>query len=192
MDKDNQERFSHIYGKSPPPTTDPAAPSCSHFRGESAGGDAAAGAGVNANAHANPAAAGASAFGMAKGNNKVCAAVPTKKAAMEIEAGGGVDVREGQASVRVVCVVRGVWWACSTGAGVAGGGGCWIRLSCVGLDWIELFVLGMIFIVGCIVFGGVEWSGVEHSVVCSLHSVLYLVDIFAQRKTVKSACGLSR
>lgn len=30
---------------------------------------------------------------------RVGAAVPTKKAAMEIEAGGGVDVREGQASV---------------------------------------------------------------------------------------------
>lgn len=38
--------------------------------------------------------------GHINGNGKVCAAVPTRKAAMEIEAGGGVDVREGQASVR--------------------------------------------------------------------------------------------
>lgn len=37
--------------------------------------------------------------------SKVGAAVPTRKAAMEIEAGGGVDVREGQASVSPVLVM---------------------------------------------------------------------------------------
>ncbi|CAN0528342.1 unnamed protein product [Ectocarpus sp. 12 AP-2014] len=43
--------------------------------------------------------------------SKAGAAVPTRKAAMEIEAGGGVDVREGQASVSCRVYVAGWGWS---------------------------------------------------------------------------------
>ena len=51
--------------------------------------------------------------------SKVGAAVPTRKAAMEIEAGGGVDVREGQASVSWVIVVTSCC-RCRDGHGLGG------------------------------------------------------------------------
>lgn len=71
VEKGRREAFSQIYSASPTLATDGQAQDGSGS-GSGVGGAAA---------------------------SKVAATLPTKKAAMEIEAGGGMDVREGQASV---------------------------------------------------------------------------------------------